>query len=157
MSTERAAAGIRAGDPMYGPAVRRKRDAEARFERAMVLLNLDRDAGAIADFEQVLKLVPEYLGARRWYAVAQAGGAGPCSRRKSRCRSSRRSPSSTGSRAGKPAFARNVPTPTSARPSRTADSHGVTSSGKPAPATARPPAASVARRNTVRRCRPGAW
>jgi hypothetical protein len=50
---------------MYGPAERRKRDVEARLERAMLLLNLDRDADAIADLEQVLKLVPEYLGARR--------------------------------------------------------------------------------------------
>src|SRR5262245_42340052 len=37
-------------------------EPEVRFERAMVLLNLDRDVDAIADLEQVLKLVPEYPG-----------------------------------------------------------------------------------------------
>src|SRR5262245_311312 len=48
-------------------------EAQARFERAMVLLNLNRDAAAIADLEQVLKLAPEYPGARHGYAIALAG------------------------------------------------------------------------------------
>ena len=52
-------------------------EAEARFERAMVLFNLNRDAAAIADLEQVLKLVPEYPGARHWYAVALASQGRP--------------------------------------------------------------------------------
>jgi tetratricopeptide (TPR) repeat protein len=48
-------------------------EAAARFERAMVLLNLNRDAEAIVDLEQVLKLAPEYPGAMHWYAIALAG------------------------------------------------------------------------------------
>jgi predicted Zn-dependent protease len=52
-------------------------EAQARFERAMVLLNLDRDAEAIADLEQVLKLAPEYPGTKDWYARAQAGQGRP--------------------------------------------------------------------------------
>jgi hypothetical protein len=57
-------------------------EAEARFERAMVLLNLNRDVAAIADLEQVLKLVPGIpepgTGTRsRWPARAD-----PCSQRK---------------------------------------------------------------------------
>src|SRR5262245_21467171 len=43
----------------------------------MVLLNLDRDVDAIADLEQVLKLVPEYPGAKDWYARALAGQGRP--------------------------------------------------------------------------------
>jgi len=48
-------------------------EPQVRFERAMVLLNLNRDADAIAELEQVIKLAPEYPGAKNWYARAQAG------------------------------------------------------------------------------------
>jgi tetratricopeptide (TPR) repeat protein len=48
-------------------------EPQVRFERAMVLLNLNRDAEAIAELEQVFKLAPEYPGAKDWYARAQAG------------------------------------------------------------------------------------
>jgi len=47
------------------------------FERAMVLLNLDRDRDAIADLEHVLKHDPDYPGARDWYAKAQAENGKP--------------------------------------------------------------------------------
>ncbi len=53
------------------------KEAQTRFERAMVLLNLDRDAEAIAELKQVLELVPDYPGARRWYAVALAAQGRP--------------------------------------------------------------------------------
>lgn len=49
----------------------------ARFERAMVLLNLDRDAEAIADLEHVLEHDPDYPGARNWYAIAQRDQGNP--------------------------------------------------------------------------------
>jgi tetratricopeptide (TPR) repeat protein len=49
------------------------KEPQVRFERAMVLLNLNRDADAIAELEQVFKLAPEYPGAKGWYARAQAG------------------------------------------------------------------------------------
>ncbi len=52
-------------------------EMQARFERAMVLLNLDRDADAIVDLEHVLKHAPEYPGAKHWYAVAQAAQGKP--------------------------------------------------------------------------------
>ena len=45
-------------------------DAQAYFERGMVLLNLDRDADAIPDFEQALRIDPEFPGARQWRATA---------------------------------------------------------------------------------------
>jgi Flp pilus assembly protein TadD len=53
------------------------KEAQARFERAMVLLNFGRDAEAITDLEEVLKLVPDYPGAGQWYAVAQAAQGRP--------------------------------------------------------------------------------
>jgi tetratricopeptide (TPR) repeat protein len=53
------------------------KEAQTRFERAMVLLNLDRDAEAIAELEEVLKLVPEYPGAKDWYSRAQVGQGRP--------------------------------------------------------------------------------
>jgi tetratricopeptide (TPR) repeat protein len=47
------------------------REMQPRFERAMVLLNLQRDLGAIADLEHILKHDPDYPGARKWYARTQ--------------------------------------------------------------------------------------
>jgi predicted Zn-dependent protease len=41
---------------------------QPRFERAMVLLNLDRDEEAIAELEHVLRVEPMYPGARDWHA-----------------------------------------------------------------------------------------
>src|SRR5262245_5727083 len=52
-------------------------EPQVRFERAMVLLNLNRDAEAIAELEQVFKLAPEYPGAKDWYARALAGQGQP--------------------------------------------------------------------------------
>jgi hypothetical protein len=45
-------------------------EMQPRFERAMVLLNLDRAGEAIADLEHVLGRAPDYPGARDWYAIA---------------------------------------------------------------------------------------
>src|SRR6185295_14276800 len=52
-------------------------EMQPRFERAMVLLNLDRDRDAINDLEYVLQREPDYPGAKRWYATAQAGQGKP--------------------------------------------------------------------------------
>jgi tetratricopeptide (TPR) repeat protein len=52
-------------------------EMQAWFERAMVLLNLDRDQDAIADLENVLKHDPGYPGARAWHARAQAANDKP--------------------------------------------------------------------------------
>jgi tetratricopeptide (TPR) repeat protein len=52
-------------------------EMQPRFERAMVLLNLDRDADAIKDLEHVLQREPDYPGAKSWYATAQAGQGKP--------------------------------------------------------------------------------
>jgi hypothetical protein len=52
-------------------------EMQPRFERAMVLLSLDRDQDAIADLEHVLKHDADYPGARDWYARAQAGNGKP--------------------------------------------------------------------------------
>ena len=41
---------------------------QAHFERGMVLLNLDRDAEAIADFDRALAIDPAFPGARDWRA-----------------------------------------------------------------------------------------
>ena len=46
---------------------------QPRFERAMVLLNLDQDEAATADLDYVLAREPDYPGARDWFAKAQAG------------------------------------------------------------------------------------
>jgi tetratricopeptide (TPR) repeat protein len=46
---------------------------QAYFERAIVLMNLDRDKDALPDLEQCLQLDPAYLGARDWHAKALAG------------------------------------------------------------------------------------
>jgi predicted Zn-dependent protease len=48
-------------------------EPQAYFERAMTLLNLDRDAQAIPDLEKALALDPAYPGARDWLARALAG------------------------------------------------------------------------------------
>ena len=53
------------------------REMQPRFERAMVLLNLERDLDAIADLEHILKHDPDYPGARNWYARAQRGQGKP--------------------------------------------------------------------------------
>jgi tetratricopeptide (TPR) repeat protein len=45
-------------------------EMQPRFERAMVLLNLNRDLEAIAELEHVLKHAPDYPGAKDWYARA---------------------------------------------------------------------------------------
>ena len=45
-------------------------NAQAYFERGMALLNLDRDAEAIPDFDQALSIDPDYAGARDWRAKA---------------------------------------------------------------------------------------
>ncbi len=45
-------------------------NAGALFERAMVLMNLDRDAEALPDFDRALALEPDYPGARSWRARA---------------------------------------------------------------------------------------
>lgn len=51
--------------------------AQAYFERAMTLLNLDRDAKAAADLENALTLDPAYPGARDWLARIAAGQGKP--------------------------------------------------------------------------------
>jgi Flp pilus assembly protein TadD len=43
-------------------------NAQAYFERAMALLNLDRDADAMADFDRALVIAPGFPGARDWRA-----------------------------------------------------------------------------------------
>lgn len=53
------------------------KELQARFERAMALLNLDRDDEALTDLEQVLKADASYPGARDWYARVQAGRGKP--------------------------------------------------------------------------------
>ena len=45
-------------------------EMQPRFERAIVLLNLDRDLEAIGDLEHVLEHCPDYPGAATWYAIA---------------------------------------------------------------------------------------
>jgi predicted Zn-dependent protease len=52
-------------------------ETQPRFERAMTLLNLDRDAEALADLQHVLARRPDYPGARNWCAIAQAGRGKP--------------------------------------------------------------------------------
>jgi tetratricopeptide (TPR) repeat protein len=52
-------------------------EMQPRFERAMVLLNLDRDRDAIKDLEQILQREPDYPGLKSWYATAQAGQGKP--------------------------------------------------------------------------------
>lgn len=47
--------------------------AQTRFERAMVLMNLDQDEKAAKDLEKVLHLEPDYPGAKEWLARASAG------------------------------------------------------------------------------------
>ncbi len=46
--------------------------AQAYFERGMVLMNMDRDNEAIADFDRCLELDPAFPGARDWRAKALA-------------------------------------------------------------------------------------
>lgn len=45
-------------------------NARAYFERGMALMNLDRDADAIADFDRALAIDPGFPGARAWRARA---------------------------------------------------------------------------------------
>ena len=47
-------------------------NAQAYFERGMVLLNLDQDANAVADFDRALAIDPEFPGARDWRSKALA-------------------------------------------------------------------------------------
>jgi tetratricopeptide (TPR) repeat protein len=44
--------------------------AQAYFERAMVLMNMDRVVEALVDFDECLKLNPRFPGARDWRARA---------------------------------------------------------------------------------------
>lgn len=46
---------------------------QAYHERAMALLNLDRDREALADFDRALELDPAFPGARNWRANTLAG------------------------------------------------------------------------------------
>ncbi|MDV3350159.1 tetratricopeptide repeat protein [Leptothoe sp. LEGE 181152] len=46
-------------------------NAQAYFERGMVLLNLDQDANAIPDFDRALAIDSEFPGARDWRARAR--------------------------------------------------------------------------------------
>jgi hypothetical protein len=48
-------------------------EMQPRFERAMVLLNLDDEKAAIRDLECVLQSEPEYPGARDWFARVSSG------------------------------------------------------------------------------------
>jgi predicted Zn-dependent protease len=50
---------------------------QPRFERAIVLLNLDRDSEAREDLEEVLRLDPTYPGASDWLARIEAGAGKP--------------------------------------------------------------------------------
>ena len=52
-------------------------EMQPRFERAMVLLNLDRDKEALVDLEVVLARQPDFPGAKKWYASTQAGQGKP--------------------------------------------------------------------------------
>lgn len=45
-------------------------NAQAYFERGIALLNLDRDADAIPDFDRALSIDPAFPGARDWRARA---------------------------------------------------------------------------------------
>lgn len=45
-------------------------NGQAYFERGMTLLNLDRDADAVADFDRALEIAPEFPGALHWRARA---------------------------------------------------------------------------------------
>ena len=47
-------------------------NAQAYFERGMVLLNLDQDANAVADFDRALAIDHEFPGARDWRSKALA-------------------------------------------------------------------------------------
>ena len=47
-------------------------NAQAYFERGMVLLNLDQDANAVADFDRALAIDPDFPGARDWRSKALA-------------------------------------------------------------------------------------
>jgi len=47
-------------------------NAQAYFERGMVLLNLDRDADAIPDFDRALSIDSDFPGARDWRSRAMA-------------------------------------------------------------------------------------
>ncbi|NEZ66439.1 tetratricopeptide repeat protein [Leptolyngbyaceae cyanobacterium CCMR0082] len=49
-------------------------NAQAYFERGMVLLNLDQDANAIPDFDRALAIDSEFPGARDWRARAPIAG-----------------------------------------------------------------------------------
>ncbi|HKB35123.1 MAG TPA: tetratricopeptide repeat protein, partial [Gemmataceae bacterium] len=46
---------------------------QAYHERAMALLNLNRDREALADFSKALELNPRFPGARDWRARTLAG------------------------------------------------------------------------------------
>src|SRR5262245_60556195 len=48
-------------------------NAQAHFERAMVLMNMDRDEDALADLDRCLELDAAFPGARDWRAKALAG------------------------------------------------------------------------------------
>ena len=48
------------------------RNAQAYFERAVALMNLDRDAEAVADFSQALEIHPHFPGALAWRSKAFA-------------------------------------------------------------------------------------
>jgi len=52
-------------------------EPQAYFERAITLLNLDRDAQAIPDLENALAIDPAYPGAGDWLARALAGQGKP--------------------------------------------------------------------------------
>jgi predicted Zn-dependent protease len=52
-------------------------EPQAYFERAMTLMNLDRDEDAAVDLEKALALDPAYPGARDWLARAAAGQGKP--------------------------------------------------------------------------------
>ena len=43
------------------------------FERGMIYLNLEKDELALVDFENLLKINPEYPGGKEWYAKTLAG------------------------------------------------------------------------------------
>src|SRR5690242_19488985 len=48
-------------------------NAQAYFERAIALMNMDRDQDALLDQDQCLALEPDFPGARDWRARALAG------------------------------------------------------------------------------------
>lgn len=58
---------------IYDKLIKKTPLAQVYFERAMTLLNLERDQEAAQDLEKALQMEPNFPGAQDWLARAQAG------------------------------------------------------------------------------------